>query len=367
MLLTLYLYFIVFSFYLISFSLLLFKAERVPLSIDYRNMFFFTILFFFVALMGLLRLEGRGPDYFNYVEHYLGNSDDFFEIGYEYICEIGRDLNVKPDIFFFLCFWLGVSITIFSIYKHCKLHNISYIAVFMMYFSYLFYLHSFTQIRIGLALALLLFIYSMDKLNKSLRVILSFSGVLFHSSSIIFIIVYLFSLEKKDVYKDKNWKRIRSFYIALPFLCFLIMMFLSNSSILNDLLLTIEVVIPRAGMYVSSSEPSFTFGFSFKQYFILSTLLFYWLCVYSITTIYSPFELFCLKISTISISLFILLSQHISIAYRVFELFELFFIFLVSFLLKRNVYVGVSICVVYILISLRAVFFIDSPLFWIEG
>lgn len=367
MLLTQYLYFITFCFYVISFSLLLYKSEKTSLSINYKNMFFFTALSFFVISVSILRLEGHGPDYLNYVEHYLGNSGDRLEPGYEFICNIGRGLNIAPAIFFFLCLLFCVMVTAISIYKICKLYKINYIAVFMMYFSYLFYLHSFTQIRIGLALALLLLIYSMNKLNKSMRVILSCSGFLFHSSSIIFFIVYFFSIEKQFLYRDINWKKIRAFYASLPFFGYLILLLVSSSSMLNDLLLNVEVIIPRAGMYTSSSEPTFTFEFGFKQGLIIFTLLFYWLWVYSIATIYSPFELFCLKISTISITLFILLSQYVSIAYRVFEVFELFFIFLVSFLLKRNVYVGFFIFVIYILISLRAVFFIDSPLFWIEG
>lgn len=367
MFLTLYLYFILFCFYVISFSILLCKSGKISLSINYKKMFFFVMLLYFVISISLLRLEGQGPDYLNYVEHYLGNSGDVLEPGYEFICNIGREFNVAPDVFFFWCFWLCVIVTSISIYKLCKRYNVNYISVFMMYFSYLFYLHSFTQIRIGLALALLLLIYSIGNLSKPMRVTLSCFGFLFHSSSIIFFIVYFFSIEKQFVYRVENWKRIRAFYASLPFVGCSILFLISSSSMLSNLLLNVEVVIPRAGMYISSSELPFTLEFGFKQSLILCTLLFYWLYVYSEATIFNSFELFCLKISTFAISLFIILSQYASIAYRVFELFELFFIFLVSFLLKRNVYVGLFICVVYILISLRAVFFIDSPLFWIEG
>ncbi|MGL5947827.1 MAG: EpsG family protein [Aeromonas sp.] len=325
------------------------------------------MLFFFIASVSILKLECSGPDYPLYVEHYLGNSVDKLELGYEFICKLGRDLNIRPDVFFLLCFWFCIITSSIAIYKLCRRHNTSYIFVFIMYFSYLFYLHSFVQVRIGLALALLLIIYSMDNLNRLSRLILSCSCFLFHSSSVMFLIVYFFFICKKCSCRGNEWNKIGAFYISLPFVGFLILFLISGSSVVNDLLVSIELIAPRAGIYISSNEINIISAFKSKQILILLTLLSYRLFVYFKKSVYSEFELFCFKMSTISITFFIILSNYPSIAYRIFELFELFFIFLVSFFFKRNFYIGFFICIVYVLMSLRSVFFIDTPLLWIEG
>jgi hypothetical protein len=108
--------------------------------------------------------------------------------------------NIFPNIhlLFFTSCLISISINSSFILKHTNYFGI----VFLLYFSSLFFLHDFVQIRVGIASSLLLWIlYYAGKGKKTLSLLINFVAISAHLSAIIFIpLIFLKKINKKFVF-----------------------------------------------------------------------------------------------------------------------------------------------------------------------
>ena len=144
--------------------------------------FYFTIIVLILILIVGLRKIGVSVD----------------DTSYFYLYQSSKQGNLRKDVLFFLfsnllpnihilfLFFALISIGLKSIYilNHSKYFGIA----FLLYFSSLFFLHDFVQIRAGIASGLLLWIlYYSGKEKLFLAFIISCAAIVAHLSALTFI------------------------------------------------------------------------------------------------------------------------------------------------------------------------------------
>lgn len=152
-------------------------------------------LFITLVLIVVFR-SSEMPDYSNYVNYYFSNIESesiLYREPSKYIIKI-----ISPNLFVFMFIYAAISVGLKILYIY-KYHDSN----LLFYFSYIvlfFVLHEMIQIRVSLAVGILLFCFPAAKERnffKFLMIILIAS--LFHITSLFFIIVYFYR-------KNIHWK-----------------------------------------------------------------------------------------------------------------------------------------------------------------
>lgn len=174
----------------------------------YRYLFFHVLLF--ISFLVAIRIFGTGADYFAY-KKIFSSSDRFIE-PFFYLLKNVNLYFFHGDVFyiyFFSCF-----IALLLKYKFFLNYARNLSLTLLFYFSTFFFLHEYTQIRAAIAIGI--FFVSIEDIIYHRPKHFLFKTILacmFHFSSIIMIIIYLYCncLKKK-----------KKFYIMLPWTLFAI-------------------------------------------------------------------------------------------------------------------------------------------------
>ncbi len=236
---------------------------------------------------------------------------------------------------------LGVSTKLFAIRKYSYFFFLS----ILLYVSNLFMMMEMTTIRAGVAAGI--FLLSIDDLeekrNKSF-LIKFLLCLLFHTSSVVFIIPYLLNLRKIH---------IRYYYIAI------FVSFISAMAKVNILtLLLLDRIFPRIEIYFKMMEWQKNEGtniFSFRSLFAIFIILFCSFFYKRLKDIKYFSILF--KIHIISVCLFFLLSTTAeAFSIRTFELFSVIQTILYPMIIfsfnKKLRFIGWVIIIAYSLVQI---------------
>lgn len=320
--------------------------KRIPSKI------YWLICFFLIIIVAF-----RGPidqDYGSYVET-LNDSNSYTIseptfILFRWIVNLFSLPNVTLFLIYAFC---GISLKFIAIRKYSELEIVS----LLIYFSNILLLHDITQIRAGVASALLLL--SLDYLyHKKYKqyIFIILIATLFHYSSLGAILLLLIS--------SSSLKKKKHIYIwgIIPVLG--LFFHLTNNYFNAISLIPIESIRIKMEMYKALEEKGVE-GFSqvnlFNPYFIFKLCIFYFLFFYRKYFSSYPKFIFYLKIFGISLFLFHSLSAITPLlGYRMSEYVGVIEIFLIPYcflLFKTKKQKFLMISAYYILLASINIFY----------
>lgn len=215
-----------FSFFYLPILVLL-KSALIVSVINRFKRLISPILAFYISIIYLLGMyRSRGVDIKSYRRNYEQHVSDIFDPGYNLLMTFSRSISLPFELFL-----LGIGvINIFLIRYCCTRLNVSFGIVIAILALHLFLVRDFTQLRVSLAVNLVLSGYLM---KNNARYFFYMLGGSIHFTSLVLIglfISYEFQKRKKIVIK------------ILPFLCVIVIGFsLSYLSFLD----------PRVDMYLN--------------------------------------------------------------------------------------------------------------------
>ncbi len=318
------------------------------------------VILFLATLLALfcgVSLFGESQDYNNYYIIFNQSSfSDFFywSFTYEpffYLINTLFNSSGFPFIFFYIfVIFLAVILKMFIFSKLTKNYK-SLLLLLVFYFSYLFWLHDYTQIRLALALSFLLIMFYSDRRSNWIYGLLA---VFTHASVLVVLVLWYFA---------KNlW-----FRVALISTFALLMGAVIYSGGLVEHLLSIQ------------NPESFPFLYKLTDYAYLFKM-----GGYAELNIWSPAPFFqslillltyrlvdedCFSeyfLSVVGVSFFYSLSEIPVLAVRFYELFIIFFLIFIVKIWPRLGILKVLIPF-YCIIGLRSVFFSSSPIIRLSG
>ncbi|PTB32416.1 EpsG family protein, partial [Photobacterium phosphoreum] len=226
-------------------------------------------------------------------------------------------------------------------------HNISYIMLSLLYISYLYFLHGLVQVRIGLAISFVLFAVYQGIICRYFSIFVSFS---IHQSSVVF---YMYYAIKRYFILFKS----RLFYLSYLIICFIIGSLMHHY--FNDMLNMFIYYIPKVSMYYIESNDVLS-GFGGKQ--LLFILFIIYFVFSSVNKQVSKCDMVVFNVFFFAFCVYLLMLSSPSISYRIFEIFEIFAIISFCIVFKVRPIIGFIFSSLYIMLSIRAVFFIDNSL-----
>ena len=279
-------------------------------------------------------------DFYNNLD-YEKILDFDFEIGFSYLAYIFKSafsFSYYNFVTFFIFFGLALKMYVFSKYRNFVLYFILYTICLFVFFEALI-------VRASVAIAIVIYSYSIIE-NKYLRSLLCFLiSILFHSSMAVFILPYLIL---KTIKKGINTK-----YVLILFLFTFVISFK-----LFDLLF----LIPRFGVYFILNPEYFNiWGLPLVLISIVS--------IYFIIKNYNNLDLFrrCLVYESIFLMFLTILFYKISmVSIRFHDLAHVIILFLLCSIITKNNF-KISFCLLFVysfLLLFLKVF--DGPAFILE-
>lgn len=264
-----------------------------------------------LVLLAAFRPIGIDCDSETYLQMYNGERLILTENSFILISDFAYYVCHSFRVMFFIYALLGVSIKLYAIRKLTPLFFLS----ILMYLSYYYILHDFTQIRAGVASAFfLLALYYMSEKKRIIAFLLVLIAVFFHSSSLAYL--PLLVLSTSSLSKWQRW----TLALAVP-LSYLIY-FLGI-----DLIMSIP--IPFVGDKLELYQNLQAEGASdiesvnvFNLVFIVKIVIYYILLwKYDIIEENAPIVSLLMKVYVFSIISFIILFSLPVLAFRVSELY----------------------------------------------
>ena len=305
MIITIYFIFLVVSI----FSFLQFSEKKSKI--------LFSLVFSCLFLYATLRDGNLVRDYESYIAlhvdlRYNDNSEENVEITFNAISWLVRHLFGNNIVFLFAIYaLLGVGIKYIALKKLTSLLFLST----LIYISEFFILHELTQIRVGVACAILLI--SVDCLyNHNLKkfIIFSICAIFFHFSAIIFIPLWFI--------KSNNINK-KFYAMIIPFAY---LVYFSNVNIFEVFinLVPIEYVQKKFEAYKHFQNQGIAYYSKinvFNKVFISKCIIFYVLLWKSkLIEEKNKYVNIFLKIEALSLSSFILLSTMPIFAFRISQM-----------------------------------------------
>ncbi|MEC5210347.1 hypothetical protein RCH20_001418 [Psychrobacter sp. PL15] len=230
----------------------------------------------FLPILSLILLIGLrdlsvGTDTYSYYD-ILWLRDIDLEFGNDFLfallAKILRYFNLGYGYFLFLIAFLFMFTTYIALNKISKFYYSNILYLFFTYLSFFFFLSmSINIIRQGISLAFLLLAYSyfISKNNKSKVIIFIAFSLVFHSTSVIALILFFISNNKIKYIKSYH-------YYILFFLC--IILSYMNFGLLNISPILIDIIgsDDRRTSYLSGESSIYIVGF--KSQFVLFNSLF---------------------------------------------------------------------------------------------
>lgn len=306
-----------------------------------------------LVLIAAFRPAGTDKDHAIYLQYYEDINSipfSFLEPTYFLIAGISRILFNGPIGIFILYSILGVSLKGMAFIKLSKYYSISLI----LYFGSFFLLHEMTQIRVGVAAAILLLsIPSIVERKPQKFLIYLITGCLFHYSAIIFGFVYFL-----------NPRRINPIlYIGMIFFTFLAVLAGFNLTMFFQLIrlgfisdkLNAYKMLLEAGV---NSDIKLLNPLLFLRIIIVTWLLLKW----EILQEKNRYSVILIKVYAFSIFFFIAFSDLPVLAGRLSQLFGIVEIVLVPFVIYilNPKYIAVAIAIMFaMLIMYKQLYYSD--------
>jgi hypothetical protein len=278
-------------------------------------------------------MPGIDRDSVNYLEFF--NS---FETPVEYFNNLDKNLFYEPlyylipstlrHTFGLTTIWTFLIIALIAItlkiYAISKLTDLALLSM-LVYFSHFFILHEMTQIRAGVASAIILLcIPEIERRNLIIFLLLILMAALFHYSVVIFIPFYFLSSTQLN----------KKLYLALLYFPYIMYAFQINIfTILNQLHL--GVISEKLQLYNNLFEKGDDSAINvFNVLFIIQLIICTVFIVKSdLLHEHNKYALLLIKMYAISASFFVLFSAIPIIAFRLSELLQIVQIILLPFLL----------------------------------
>ena len=188
---------------LISTSLLNKLNNYITIGIGKKKVdFFYGLSFFILLFFAFFRSASIGKDTYHYKQYFqlainAGVSELPYEIGFDVLTKLFQRFS---DNFETYLSFLSV-ITLVPIIKVLKKESANYLWLTMYIFVSTQYVSSFSILRGYIALALIMVAYSIfyDKDKKMKFLLISTLAVLFHYSSIIYLVVFFFGSKRYKI------------------------------------------------------------------------------------------------------------------------------------------------------------------------
>lgn len=282
----------------------------------------YVISLFFLIVIAAFRPATCCADYSNYVDYYndfLNIPFTFLEPTFFVIASLSNIVFKSAIGVFIIYSILGVSIKGLALVRLTKYYQVSLI----LYFGSFFLLEEMTQIRVGVAAAILLLSIPYIQEKKPLKFFpLILIGILFHYSLIVFIFFYFL-----------NPKRInRNIYIVAIFVVFVTT--ISGLNFISLLqLLKLGFLTQKIETYQLLLDQGMFGGISLLNplLFLRIAILIFFIINYEILLVKNKYSLIITKIYAFSIFSFIALSALPVLAGRVSQLLGVVEIVLVPY------------------------------------
>ena len=291
------------------------------------------ILFVFIALCIFvgLKFPGISKDDSSYLvsfelingflEYFIDyDSFSFHEPGFHFLVALFKIFFFKNYFLYFFCFAILALLIKFKIFLK---YGESFFLPLAIYFSLILPMHEMTQIRIAIGGGIVLyawFCYSEGK--KKLSLILIFSAILFHYSSLLGLLVFLFNNRRPKL----------MFYLAILFMFFLGIVFKFDSKVFV-IGLNIKGISEKIAAYKLAEDAGLIFYNKSNIYnivFISKVALFVVLSYFGRNLPdQSWFHLF-MKLFGLSLGVYVLLSADPTISIRISDLLGLPIVFLIA-------------------------------------
>lgn len=337
-----------FIFFLIIFFLFISRNFKIP-----QNYLLFVIAFVLILVAGFREpgVDGDSETYVsmfnafstpaNYFKNYSENS--FFEPAYYLIPSIvSLTLGLNYSWVFLIYAIIGISLKFLAI---TRLTDLAFLSV-LVYCSHFFILHDMTQIRSGVASAILLLsIPQIQKRNFFGFLLLIAVGVLFHYSIIIFLPIYF--LDSKKINKK--------LYLILLFVPY-ILHFLKFNVLSVLQIFKLGFISEKIQLYNDLLESDiFTDINVFNILFIVQLISCTIFIIKSDLLLKNnKYSLVLLKIYCIAAASFVLFSNIPVIAFRISELLGIVQIILMPFILYiiKTKSIALALIIVFALVSI---------------
>jgi hypothetical protein len=271
------------------------------------------LIFASLILIASLRLPYSTKDTSNYI--YAFNSiSDFstfirFEPTFVLITLVTKFMSFSWNFLFFVYASIAISIKFISIKK---ISNFYFVSIFV-YISNFYILHELTQIRVGIATAILLSsikpLYDRKAINFLIHITIA---VLFHYSAFVFYILWFLNPFKLNKYS----------LISILFFSYILVL---NNITLTFLLKEVKIsqFVKLFDFYSSKNLSRQTNVVNiFNAFFIIRFFLcIYLICNYEYLSKINKYFILLIKIYVIGLTLFLLFSDFTIVSFRISELF----------------------------------------------
>lgn len=255
--------------------------------------------------------------------------DPFFTILNKFFISFGFDFEL------FLFIVAGITLILkFSAFNKATKNVFS---LFLLYFSFYFFLHDYIQIRIAFALSLLLFAIFCIK-NKFVRFLILIISVFFHLSLFPFVFLYF-------VYALKDKIGEKFFFLSFLIFSFLFSFVVKVGSVGGE----------RSNQYVDSDL------YNYFNFFALLPLIQSFAIVYHFFLVRSKKFNFEYYMSILGLFLYYFLYSMPAVATRFYEISAVFFIIFISNFYKKNS-VYFCIYVLFFIVCLYNLFIKDGSI-----
>ena len=308
---------LVLSFFLVLFSIVPIKFEKIK----FFWLYFFGFIFF---LLAAFRPEGIDMDFLMYkflFIYFKNTGNEMVEPTFYVISKVTKFFTSDYRYLFLVYAGLSVFIKLFAIRKISSFYFLS----LLIWLCNSFILHDMTQIRasVGAALMLVSIIPLVNK-NRKGFFITAFFAVLFHFSSLI---ILPFVLLKTDKFNHKIWLSLIPVAYIITFLGFSPFDFYR--------IIPIQTVQAKIQAYILFQEMDAKDVVNIFSLLIFLKILIILFFSFNIKKIYghNRFAIICLKIYIISLFLLISFSKVIAVSLRLSELVGIVEIVLIPMLI----------------------------------
>lgn len=289
---------------------------------DYKPYLYWGICIMLIVVAGFREI-GSDHDSLNYQYTYMYgssmNMEIVSEISFTWICNFFNALRLDVRFFFLFYAILGVTLKFIAFRR---LSSLYFIPAFT-YFSYYFMLHDMTQIRAGIASAMILFaIKPIQEGNRLKALAYLLIALFFHySSAIVLPLVFLSN-------KDLDGKRIILWASIVPATYFL---YFIHFNIITSI--PLPMFSDKIELYQTMKDKGlmgedinvFNVFHLFRVFIYLYALYFY-----ETIKAFNPYITILLKIMGISIASLVIFSALPVFAFRVSELFGIVDIIIIT-------------------------------------
>lgn len=284
------------------FSILFFVSKREQRA---KSLLFPLLLIWLaLALIATFRPEDMA-DRGNYIAFWQGWGGERFEVGFAAITQLLRRITANEYGFLFTFAALSIALKLSAIYRITPLIWSS----LLIYIVNIFILHDMIQMRCAIASGLLLHVvYYLGNRDSKRFLLTSAVALLFHYSAIIFLPLWLLSVERSYKY----------FYIGLIVLSYVVGGVLPIANLLQYL--PIEGVQNLWAMYEYTVGDEINI-FNAMQLGRIAICVFLLLFIDKIS-LYNKYAILMAKIYAISLASLVLFSSVPVIAFRVSELYQ---------------------------------------------